>query len=174
MPLLGKQLRVRRDGARRGARAQAAELEPRAAALHQSLFDNEEAKRGWQGFDSKEKFADQNNNLSNYDQEKSCENDAGNKNALPIRSGTNRSKLPNDAQVRENMEIFRRAFGESHYFVRAGLEGLSSKNDDQEGAGPSFGGGANRASSSAQRGKISECVHEKNFLFDQSVVAHFL
>ena len=41
--------------------------------------------------------------------------------------------------------------------------GISSKNDDQVGASPSFGGGAHRASSSAQRGKFSECVQKNNF-----------
>ena len=33
-------------------------------------------------------------------------------------------------KFRENVEIFRKAFGDSHYFVKAGREGLFSKGDE--------------------------------------------
>ena len=140
----------------------------------------EEAKRGRQGFVSKEKFADQNNNVgstnssinvdahrskwSKFDQQIEAKRGFNSKDERqPIRRGTNQSKLPDDAQFRKNVEICRRAFSESHYVVRAGREGLSSKDDDEVGASSSIGGGAHRASSSAQRGKFSECVQKNNF-----------
>ena len=49
------------------------------------------------------------NQSQDLDQVRECEN-----------IGTNRSNLSDDAKFRENVEIFRRAFGNNHYFVKAG------------------------------------------------------
>ena len=52
--------------------------------------------------------------------------------------GTDRSNLSDDAQFRKNVDIFRRAFGNDHYLVKAGHLGLFSKDDGQVRAKPSL------------------------------------
>ena len=106
---------------------------------------------------SKEKFAHLNSlekNESNYpnlsdghDQRLSQQSDQISRSAVNSISGDTNGK--NCAEIcgqtqsgifreiddgyRENiMEIFRKAFGDSHYFVKAGREGLFSKNDHQK------------------------------------------
>ena len=63
----------------------------------------------------------------------------------------NQHGLSDDTQFRENVEIFRRAFGESHYIVRA----------DHDFARVSHLGISSKGSS-AQSGKFSECVQKAN------------